>query len=79
MSKDINPCRHDSYKEYEVDGLGKDVGKKVTLYICDDCGLMSKNKCEVWSRVVGYLRPVDGYNPGKKQEFEERKTYKNTK
>lgn len=32
--------------------------------------------CEVYSRVVGYLRPVRNWNAGKKQEFEERKTFK---
>lgn len=29
--------------------------------------------CEVWSRVVGYLRPVQSYNVGKKEEFSMRK------
>lgn len=29
--------------------------------------------CEVWSRVVGYLRPVQSYNVGKKEEFAMRK------
>ena len=32
-------------------------------------------KCEVYSRVVGYLRPVQGWNKGKKEEFELRGTY----
>jgi phosphoribosylpyrophosphate synthetase len=32
--------------------------------------------CEVYSRVVGYLRPVDQWNEGKQQEFAKRKTYK---
>ena len=32
-------------------------------------------KCEVYSRVVGYLRPVQSWNNGKKEEFELRKTY----
>ena len=31
--------------------------------------------CEVYSRVVGYYRPVQHWNIGKKQEFKERKTY----
>lgn len=31
--------------------------------------------CEVYSRIVGYLRPVQDWNEGKKQEFAERKTY----
>jgi hypothetical protein len=28
---------------------------------------------EVYSRVVGYYRPVQQYNPGKMKEFEDRK------
>jgi len=31
--------------------------------------------CEVYSRIVGYLRPVRDWNQGKQQEFSERKTY----
>jgi hypothetical protein len=30
---------------------------------------------EVYSRVVGYFRPVNQWNKGKKEEFSERKTY----
>lgn len=32
--------------------------------------------CEVYSRVVGYLRPVQNWNDGKKEEYKLRKTYK---
>lgn len=32
--------------------------------------------CEVYSRVVGYLRPVQSYNKGKKEEYFKRKCYK---
>ncbi len=32
--------------------------------------------CEVYSRVVGYLRPVQQWNKGKKEEFKNRKVYK---
>ena len=31
--------------------------------------------CEVYSRVVGYFRPVGSWNNGKKQEFSERVTF----
>ncbi len=34
-----------------------------------------RTKCEVWSRPVGYLRPVQHWNKGKKEEFKERKNY----
>lgn len=30
--------------------------------------------CEIYSRVVGYFRPVQLWNTGKQQEFRERKT-----
>lgn len=34
-----------------------------------------KIPCEVWSRTVGYLRPVQNWHEGKKLEFKDRKTY----
>lgn len=34
-----------------------------------------RTECEVYSRVVGYLRPVNQWNRGKQQEFTDRKTF----
>ncbi|MGC9309684.1 MAG: anaerobic ribonucleoside-triphosphate reductase [Candidatus Nanoarchaeia archaeon] len=34
-----------------------------------------RTKCEVYSRVVGYLRPVEQWNDGKQEEFADRKTF----
>lgn len=34
-----------------------------------------RTKCEVYSRVVGYIRPVQNWNPGKVEEFKDRQTY----
>lgn len=34
-----------------------------------------KTKCEVYSRVVGYLRPVSNWNEGKAEEFKDRETF----
>jgi ribonucleoside-triphosphate reductase len=34
-----------------------------------------RTKCEVWSRVVGYLRPVSQFNEGKQAEFHDRKEF----
>ena len=31
--------------------------------------------CEVYSRVVGYLRPVSAWNVAKRDEFKERKLF----
>jgi len=35
----------------------------------------SKVPCEVYSRIVGYFRPIRNWNVGKKQEFAERREY----
>jgi len=40
--------------------------------VCPECG----SQCEVYSRVVGYLRPVSSWNEGKQEEFELRKAFK---
>ena len=34
-----------------------------------------RTRCEIWSRPVGYLRPVQLYNKGKQEEFKERKKF----
>ncbi|MBU0756853.1 MAG: anaerobic ribonucleoside-triphosphate reductase [Nanoarchaeota archaeon] len=36
-------------------------------------------KCEVYSRIVGYYRPVDHWNAGKKEEFKDRFEYSEEK
>jgi len=38
--------------------------------------MAKKQKCEVYSRVVGYLSPVSEWNKGKKEEFKDRETFK---
>jgi anaerobic ribonucleoside-triphosphate reductase len=52
-----------------------------TFSICIECGYIEGehnqcpqcgSECEVYSRVVGYLRPVSNWNEGKKEEFKER-------
>jgi len=35
-----------------------------------------RTKCEIWSRAIGFLRPVEQWNDGKQEEFKNRKTYK---
>ena len=34
-----------------------------------------RTECEVYSRVVGYMRPVKQWNLGKQQEFKDRKVF----
>jgi ribonucleoside-triphosphate reductase len=40
-------------------------------WTCPECG----EECEVYSRVVGKIHPVQRWNPGKKEEFKDRKEY----
>ncbi|OGX34053.1 MAG: anaerobic ribonucleoside-triphosphate reductase [Omnitrophica WOR_2 bacterium RIFCSPHIGHO2_02_FULL_52_10] len=56
-----------------------------TFSICPGCGYLKGKQeiclkcgraCEVFSRVVGYLRPVQQWNAGKQEEFQKRKVYK---
>ncbi|MGB0372510.1 MAG: ribonucleoside triphosphate reductase [Opitutales bacterium] len=55
-----------------------------TFSICPEHGYLSgehpecphcQRETEVYSRIVGYLRPVSQWNDGKQAEYEDRKTY----
>lgn len=37
---------------------------------------IQRTKCEVWGRVVGFLRPRSQMNLGKEEEFNERVKFK---
>lgn len=41
------------------------------VYTCPDCG----KDTEVWSRVDGYLRPVQNFHKGKQEEYKQRVKY----
>ena len=43
-------------------------------FTCPKCVI--EQPCEVYSRIVGYIRPINQWNKGKKQEFKERKEFK---
>jgi len=43
-------------------------------FTCPKCTI--EQPCEVYSRIVGYLRPVQQWNKGKQEEFKERKEFK---
>lgn len=34
-----------------------------------------RTRCEVWTRVMGYHRPVTSFNPGKQSEHKERQFF----
>jgi anaerobic ribonucleoside-triphosphate reductase len=85
--KQIN-C-HDCQKQIEINQEeivnGKKLvydnnGEKIEIFKCQDCfekdeTLKNYQPCEVYSRVVGYLRPVQQWNEGKQEEYSDRKEY----
>lgn len=38
-----------------------------------------RQKCEVWTRVMGYYRPISCFNRGKQGEYKERVCFKELK
>lgn len=88
-AKNIKNRCHDCGKQIIIEGeeikngvslVYDDNGEKISVFKCSPCfeenkGLTNYKRCEVYSRIVGYLRPVQQWNVGKKQEFEERKEY----
>jgi ribonucleoside-triphosphate reductase len=85
----INNVCHDCKKEISINGekiengvylAYEHNGEKINAFKCNDCyaknpALTNFQKCEVYSRVVGYIRPVAQWNNGKKQEYGERTEY----
>lgn len=55
--------------------ISKEEGER-EAWVCHDCKHFIAYKPEVYSRVVGYMRPVKQWNKGKKQEFVERTPFK---
>lgn len=86
-----NKC-FDCNKEIEFKGkiikngfllVYKDGEEEIKTYKCKSCfkknpSLTNFQKCEVYSRIVGYLRPVSQWNIGKKQEYVERQEFKSS-
>lgn len=59
----------------------KDGDSEYFVFRCNDCfakdqSLKNYQKCEVFSRVVGYMRPVGNWNKGKQEEYKDRKVFK---
>lgn len=58
----------------------KDGEEVIEAVKCESCykknpSLSNFRSCEVYSRVVGYVRPVRQWNVGKRREFGDRKNY----
>lgn len=57
-------------------------GKKdYFVFKCNECfkehpELANYQECEIYSRICGYLRPIQQWHASKKEEFRQRKEYK---
>ena len=49
---------------------------QVSLFDLADPNEPRKVPCEIYSRIVGYFRPIRNWNKGKRQEFADRMNYK---
>ena len=59
-----------------------DTGAVMSAHPCPTCGKEMPNTCpicgkeaELYSRIVGYLRPIRTWNDGKQEEFRQRKEF----
>ena len=59
---------------WKVDKLEKPYFKCESCFE-KDSSLRNFQPCEIYARVVGYLRPVQQFNLGKKEEFSFRKNF----
>lgn len=51
------------------------------IFKCNECyaknpALTDYQSCEVYDRIVGYIRPVQQWNPSKQSEYRDRKKFK---
>lgn len=65
---------NEDLKEIKEDEDGNLILKDGTIIPAE-----KRRKCEVYSRVVGYLRPISQFNRGKQEEFKKRKTFRTDK
>ncbi len=72
---------HDCHKELsQEEKVMKYEKNGATFYKCQECYendpvLHDFQNCEVYSRIVGYLRPTSQWNAGKAEEYADRKEF----
>jgi len=86
MKEYCHDCKKEMViKDKEIEGgkllKYKDESGEYWVFKCDECfekdpSLRNYRETEVYSRIVGYYRPVKQWNKGKRQEFSERVPYK---
>lgn len=82
---------HDCKKELEIENEELQNGKMLKykkgeeeflIAKCNECfeinPALNFQKCEVYSRVCGYMRPVQSWNKAKLAEYQERNNFKIT-
>jgi len=81
---DKNQTCHDCKKTLQInDQVVPYETNSGTFYKCKSCYekdpvLRNFQKCEVYTRIVGYMRPVEQWNKGKAEEYKDRKVFKVT-
>lgn len=72
------PCGHLIEREPPDCALGRlvprDCGKGCRLYT-PGLTAQERTRCEIWSRVMGYHRPVSAWNAGKQAEHRDRRLF----
>ena len=70
-------CGHaiENNEEYMPYKINNEVYNKCKACHQKDPLLRNFRKTEIYSRVVGYIRPVQQWNKGKQAEFNDRKEY----
>lgn len=70
------PCLHlyETHERCEVTGEKPSGCERCERYVA---GLneTERTRCEVWTRVMGYHRPVSQFNTGKQQEHKDRRYF----
>jgi len=51
--------------------MNKQLQEAASVGLCD----AERQPCEVYTRVMGYIRPITEFNKGKRAEYTERKPY----
>lgn len=54
-----------------MNAIATPLATPITIQLDDS----QRTRCEVWTRVMGYHRPVSSFNTGKQGEFNERRFF----
>lgn len=75
LTPQTTPCSDASAADHNLSAAMDDVTSTVTengIFMLSD---EERQPCEIWTRVMGYHRPMSSFNIGKKGEFHERRYF----